>query len=443
MTLDERLQNVSIIGAAGKMGSGIAVLIAGQMVELKEKNPDVLYKLNLIDVDKQGLVGLGPYMKKQLTKLAEKSINNVRALYADREDLVENTEMIENFIFEGISVCSFTTDLDAARDSNLVFEAIVENIDIKEKVLGHLKEICKDDVMYFTNTSSVPIGLLDERVGLNGKIIGYHFYNPPVIQKLVEVITNEKTDPEIKQLGDELGKRLRKKLVPANDTSGFIGNGHFAHDGLHALEEAQKLVGEGYTLPEAIYIMNVVSQKHLIRPMGVFQLIDYVGVDVFWAIFDVMSEHIPDPTLKNDILNKMMDMGVKGGQNPDGTQKDGFLQYKRSRPIGVFDMESKQYIPMEGAWKENLDSKLGPMPEGWQPWRAMLIDPGKDAKLEKYFANLRTSDTMGAKLGVKYLERSKAIGRMLVDTGIANTDKDVNDVLLNGFFHIYGPINNY
>ena len=302
MTLDERLHNVSVVGAAGKMGSGIAVLVAAEMVRLKQQNPDVLYRLNLIDISEKGLVGLQDYLIKQLTKVGEKEINALREMYMPREDLVENTEMIQTFVQQGLIFCGFTTDLDVAKDSPVIFEAIIENVPTKVKVLKRLKKICKPDTLYFTNTSSVPIKLLDEKVGLNGKIIGFHFYNPPVIQRLVEVITNDKTDKEIKELGNELGKRLRKKLVPANDISGFIGNGHFTRDGLHALHEVQKLVDEGNSLPQAIYIMNKVSQQFLIRPMGIFQLIDYVGIDVFQMIFDVMREHTPDPSLRYELM---------------------------------------------------------------------------------------------------------------------------------------------
>ena len=442
MTLDERLHNVSVVGAAGKMGSGIAVLVAAEMVRLKQQNPDVLYRLNLIDISEKGLVGLQDYLIKQLTKVGEKEINALREMYMPREDLVENTEMIQTFVQQGLIFCNFTTDLDVAKDSPIVFEAIIENVPTKVKVLKRLKEICKPDTLYFTNTSSVPIKLLDEKVGLNGKIIGFHFYNPPVIQRLVEVITNDKTDKEIKELGNELGKRLRKKLVPANDISGFIGNGHFTRDGLHALHEVQKLVDEGNSLPQAIYIMNKVSQQLLIRPMGIFQLIDYVGIDVFQMIFDVMREHTPDPSLRNELMEKLLAMGVKGGQRADGSQVDGFLQYKGSRPIGVYDPDKKQYVPFD-ALKEKLDAKIGKMPEGGAPWKSLLVDPTKEQKLEKYFANLRKTDTFGAKLAIKYLERSREIGKKLVSDGVANSDKDVNDVLTNGFYHLYGPINKY
>ncbi len=442
MNLDERLRNVSIIGAAGKMGSGIAVLIAAEMVRLKQTNPDALFRLNLIDISEKGLAGLQSYLISQITKVAEKSINAVREMFAYREDLVENTEMIQTFVQEGLTFCGFSTNLDVAKDSHIIFEAIIEDVPTKLEVLGRLKEICSDDTFFFTNTSSVPIGLLDEKVGLNGRIIGYHFYNPPVVQKLVEVITTENTNEELKAMSEELGKRLRKKLVPANDISGFIGNGHFTRDGLHALEEVAKLTQDGLSLPEAIYVMNKVSQQFLIRPMGIFQLIDYVGIDVFQMIFDVMREHTPDPSLKNELMEKLLAMGVKGGQHSDGTQVDGFLQYKRSRPIGVFDPDRKEYIPFDSL-KDKLDEKIGPLPEGGAPWRALLVDPTKEEKLEKYFVNLRKSDTFGAKLAVKYLEKSKEIGKKLVSDGVANTEKDVNDVLTNGFYHLYGPINEY
>ncbi len=443
MNIDERLQEVSVIGAAGKMGSGIAVLIASEMAAMREKYPNRFFKLNLIDVDEEGLVGLQSYMRKQLTKRAEKTINFVRELYKDREDLVENGEMIENFIFEGMSPCNFTTNLEDAKNSNVIFEAIAENIGTKVKVLSILKNLCAEETLYLTNTSSVPISILDEEVGLNGKIIGYHFYNPPVIQRLVEVITNDNTDEELKQFAAELGERLQKKLVPANDISGFIGNGHFARDGLHALKKVEKLMGEGYSYPEAVYIINTVSQKFLLRPMGIFQLIDYVGVDVFKAIYDIMSEHIPDPSLESDLLDKIVAKGVQGGQRADGTQVDGFLQYQKNRPIGVYDIANEDYVAIRDGLKEKLTEYIGGTPEGWLPWKGMLVDPKKGEKMGRYFANLRKMDTMGAELAVEYLDNSKQIGHKLVEQGVADSAKEVNDVLKNGFFHLYGPINDY
>ncbi|MCK4312975.1 MAG: 3-hydroxyacyl-CoA dehydrogenase family protein, partial [Candidatus Cloacimonetes bacterium] len=307
MNLNERLQNVAVVGAAGKMGSGIAVLVAQEMTKLKLKpeNKGKIYRLNLVDITEKALDGLRGYMKAQLLKAAEKSTVLLRTIYADRKDLIENADIINTFTDDCYALLNFTTDYNIAKDAHLVFEAIFENEEIKIKVLKNLKEICSSDTLFLTNTSSIPISFLDEQAGLGGRIIGYHFYNPPVIQKLVEVIEAKNTTDELKSIASELGKRLRKKLVPAKDISGFIGNGHFSRDGLYALNEAEKLKAE-YGYHGALYIMNKVSQEFLVRPMGIFQLIDYVGLDVFQSLLRVMRTHLGKESLNSELINQMM-----------------------------------------------------------------------------------------------------------------------------------------
>ncbi|MCK4694487.1 MAG: 3-hydroxyacyl-CoA dehydrogenase family protein, partial [Candidatus Cloacimonetes bacterium] len=326
MNLDERLQNVAVVGAAGKMGSGIAVLVAQEMAKLKlmPENKNKIYRLNLIDVTEEALDGLRGYMKTQLIKVAEKSTVLLRTIYKDRKNLIENADIINTFVDDCYALLNFTTDINISKDAHLVFEAIFENEEIKIKVLKNLKEICLPDALFLTNTSSIPISYLDEQAVLGGRIIGYHFYNPPVIQKLVEVIEAKNTTDELKSIATELGKRLRKKLVPAKDISGFIGNGHFSRDGLYALNEVEKLKAE-YGYHGALYIMNKVSQEFLVRPMGIFQLIDYVGLDVFQSLLRVMRTHLGLEALNSELINRMMDKKVAGGQNPNGSQKDGFL----------------------------------------------------------------------------------------------------------------------
>ncbi|MCK4819127.1 hypothetical protein KA005_25365 [bacterium] len=97
MTLDRRLENVAVIGAAGKMGSGIVLLIAQEMVKLKLKNPDRGYHLYAIDVSEEMLDGLSGYMRAQATKAAEKSCVMLRGLYKDRKDLIKNFDIIEQY----------------------------------------------------------------------------------------------------------------------------------------------------------------------------------------------------------------------------------------------------------------------------------------------------------------------------------------------------------
>ncbi|TET79990.1 MAG: 3-hydroxyacyl-CoA dehydrogenase family protein [Candidatus Cloacimonadota bacterium] len=443
MEFDKRLENVAVIGAAGKMGSGIAALIGQEMAKLKLKpeNKNKIFRLNLIDVSESALDGLRRYLRTISTKASEKSIVMLRDVYKDRADLIENWQVINEFTNEILSVMQFGTSINMAKDAKIVFEAIVEDKEIKIKVYRELNDLCSDETFYLTNTSSIPITILDEQAGLGGRIIGYHFYNPPVVQRLVEVITGKNTKPELVEFGTELGKRLRKKLVPANDIAGFIGNGHFMRDGLFAIQKVEEMK-ETYTLPGAIYIMNKVSQDFLVRPMGIFQLIDYVGIDVFQCILKVMKEHLGDETLNSDLVNQYVEKGILGGQRPDGSQKDGFLKYEKSRPVGVYDLEKGDYKLYEG-WKDELDKKVGNPPEGFLPWRALLRDAKKEDKLSTYFSNLKKDESQGSDIARAYLLRTKEIAEGLVNQGVANTPDDINAVLTNGFFWLYGPINNY
>jgi len=445
MTFDERLRDVSIIGAAGKMGSGIALLLAQEMAiqKLNPKNKNSSYRLHLIDINEEALDGLNSYLKTQLVKAGEKATVMLREIYKDRADLVENYDVIEAFVEDAMSVVRLGTDLSAVKDSRIIFEAVLEDKDLKVNLLKKIDRLVNPDTVYFTNTSSIPITVLDQEANLGGRIIGFHFYNPPAVQRLAELIAPESTKPELKDMALELAKRLRKKIVPSNDIAGFIGNGHFLRDGLYAIREAKKMASE-LTLPGALYVMNKVSQDLLVRPMGILQLIDYVGVDVFQCISETVSGFIKGEDLKDDLLVKMTQKKVLGGQYVDGSQKDGFLKYERNRPVGVYDIDQGEYKMFDpNGWSGEIDKKLGAYPAGTIPWRNLLMDAKKGEKLSVYFKNLNASDTLGAKLAKAYLKNSKQIGEFLVKTGVAKSAQDVNDVLLNGFYHLYGPINDY
>jgi len=445
MNLDERIRNVSIVGAAGKMGSGIALLLAEEMAKERRdlKNKDFTYRLNLIDVNDSALDGLREYLRIQLVKAGEKSIVALRELYKDRSDLVENFDMVEQFVNDATYFIRYGTDLNMAKGSSMVFEAVLEDKDLKVDLLKKLEGICGKEAVYLTNTSSIPIHILNKEANLDGRIIGFHFYNPPAVQKLAELIAGSQTKPELRDLSLELAKRLKKKIVPSNDIAGFIGNGHFLRDGLYGIRESKKLSGE-LGLAGGIYAINKVSQDLLVRPMGIFQLIDYVGVDVFHSISQTVSQYLKGEELKDDLLAKMAGNKILGGQRSDGTQKDGFLKYERNRPVGVYDIEKGQYKMFDSdGWGKDIDKKLGDYPQGFFAWKTLLLDPKKDEKFSAYFKNLGSSATLGAKLALGYLKSSKEIGKKLVATGVAASEKDVNDVLLNGFYHLYGPINDY
>jgi len=443
MDLDERLTHVSVVGAAGKMGSGIVVLMAQEMARLSylPEHKDRVFRLNAVDLDPVALRGLQDYVHVQLTKAGEKSTVALRQLYADRPDLVENGEIIQEFVQRAASMVWPSTDLDAIKGSRLVFEAIVEKIPVKLEVFGRMKQLCHEDAYYFTNTSSIPITTLDEQAELQGRVIGYHFYNPPTVQRLVEVIRGKGTTDAVNQVATDLGKRLRKQLFPAADVAGFIGNGHFIRDGNHGLSEAERLAGEmGW--PRALYILNRVSQDWLLRPMGIFQLIDYVGVDVFKFIQDVMDRYLDEP-LTHPVIDRLVELEVLGGQRPNGSQKPGILTYEKGI-TAVYDLDRKEYMPLDpDGWTKEADEYLGALPDQFRPWKALLMAPDKEARLQAHFDQVATGKNPGCQLARAYLQRSREIGQQLVDSGVAASAEDLNGVLLSGFYHVFGPINQY
>ncbi|KAF0199862.1 MAG: 3-hydroxyacyl-CoA dehydrogenase [Bacteroidetes bacterium] len=443
MDYTERLSNVTVLGAAGKMGSGILLLTSLEIADLmlKPENKDRHFVVNAVDVTSGALPGLMNYIRGQVLKAAEKKVVMLRKVYAGRKDLIENSDIIEAYINDVMNLIRPGTRIEAAYDSTLVFEAVSENAALKTKLFRQINENNPNKPWIFTNTSSVPIGGLDKDAGLEGRILGFHFYNPPAIQKLVELITIG-TNPEgMKEFALQLAKNMRKVVVPSNDIAGFIGNGHFMRDALYALGEAGRLSAE-MPLHEAIYAVNRVSQDYLMRPMGIFQLIDYVGVDVVRFIMNVMNPHMPGENLHSPVLDELFDKGVKGGQFSDGSQKDGFLKYEKGRPVAVYSIEKGDYAATEG-FAAKADAWLGALPATAMPWKNLVKAADKDAMAALAFADYKKSGDTGASLALAYARRSREIGAKLVSDGVAHSAADVNTVLLTGFFHAYGPVNDF
>jgi 3-hydroxyacyl-CoA dehydrogenase len=443
MNYDERLSNVSILGAAGKMGSGILLLTAIEMADLslKAENKDKVFILNAIDISDKALKGLIDYVSVQARKLAEKKLVFLREMYKDNQRLAYNREIIDDYIAKVLAVIRPTKRVESAYESNIIFEAVNENPELKVKLFKQIDANNEKSPWFFTNTSSVPIFYLDKEANLNGRVIGFHFYNPPAIQKLVELIPSENTLPEITDFALEYAKKLRKFVVNSNDFAGFIGNGHFMRDALYGIQQAEILSNE-MTFPEAVLTINKVTQDFMIRPMGIFQLIDYVGIDVCKYIMSVMNPYLEDEDLHSDLLDNLFTGHILGGQNSDGSQKAGFFKYERGKIVAVLDFENDAYVNVEEI-ETRVNEKLGDLPEGHIPWKKVIRIKNRDEILRNYFANLMKMDSFGARLTKAYLKNSREFGLKLVEMNVAKSEKDVNDVMLTGFFHAYGPINDY
>lgn len=439
----QRIQKVSVMGAAGKMGSGILLLTALEMADhmLNPENKGKAFVLNAIDTSDEGLTGLLKYLRSQVLKAAEKKVVSLRNVYAGRPDLIENSDIIDAYVQDVLSIVRPTTRIESAYDSTLVFEAVSENQALKEKLFRLINENNPSKPWFFTNTSSVPIGGLNTNASLEGRILGFHFYNPPAVQKLVELITIPENSADMIAFARQYAGNLRKTVVPSNDIAGFIGNGHFMRDALFGIQEAERLSAE-MPLHEAIYCIDRVTRDFLSRPMGIFQLIDYVGLDVVQFILRVMQPHMQGEKLHSSLLDELVLNGVKGGQYSDGNQKDGFLKYEKGKPAGVIDKATGTYIPLS-AFSQQSDTWLGEIPAEVMPWKTLVKAPDKNTLLIPAFKALQASHTKGTELAVTYAENSRKTALKLVSDGVAATENDVNTVLLTGFFHAYGPINDY
>ncbi len=440
MEYSQRLSKVSVLGAAGKMGSGILLLMAHELYSLSRQsdNSKLNFRLNAIDISEEGLKGIMKYVEKLTLKTAQRKPDNIRKFFDD--DLAEE-EMIQAYVKGVMDIIHPTSELSAAFDSTLIFEAASEDKDLKIKLLSEIDKNSTADPWFFTNTSSIPISYIDEKAGLEGRILGYHFYNPPAVQRLVELITTDATLPGLKDTARKMAERIRKIIVPSNDIAGFIGNGHFMRDALYGISEVKKLQ-EKMSFVNAVYAMNTISQKFLIRPMGIFQLCDYVGLDVVQFIMKVMDPYIEGENIHSDLLDDMVTAGVKGGQNPDGSQKNGFLKYEEGRITGIYNLKSGTYVDVMSV-KSEVDEYLGALPDNYKPWKEVVKEDEKEKLLEQVFLKMKNMKTRGAILAIAYGKNSRQIGLNLVKNGVANSEDDVNKVLFTGFFHAYGPVNDY
>jgi 3-hydroxyacyl-CoA dehydrogenase len=440
MNYADKLSNVTVLGAAGKMGSGILLLTALELTRLKllPENKGKSFVVNAMDLSEEGLQGLVAYLKKQASKSAQKKPEKIAALYAEE---IPAEELEARYVEDVMSVVNTTTTLKPAYNSEIIFEAVSENPDLKVKIFSEINENSTTEPWFFTNTSSIPIQLIDDRTSLDGRTLGFHFYNPPAIQKLAEIIRGEKTKDELFDFALELAKNLKKVVVNSNDFAGFIGNGHFMRDALYGIQRVEDLMKDmGFA--QAIQVVNTVTQRYLVRPMGIFQLVDYVGIDVVQYIMNVMNPYLENEDLHSDLLDKFIEKGVKGGQNSDGSQKDGILKYEGPKIVGIYDLEKEAYVPVSDV-KDAAKEYIGAGPESMISWKDAMKAENRDEVLAKMFGELKTMDASGAKLAVAYGQNSKKIGELLINMNVAANSKDVNTVLMTGFFHSYGPVNEY
>lgn len=276
------IQKVLVIGA-GQMGSGIAQVCAqaGFDVKLNDMKDEFFER------------GLG-IITKNLSRSVEKG------------------RMTEDEKTKVLSRISKSLDLNDASDVDLVIEAAVENMEIKQSIFKRLDEITPKHAILATNTSSLPITEIAAVTNRPEQVIGMHFMNPVPVMKLVEIIRGLATSDEVYTAIEEMTKKLDKVPVEVNDFPGFVSNRIL----MPMINEAIYTLYEGVATKEAIDDVMKMGMNH---PMGPLQLADFIGLDTCLYIMEILHDGFGDSKYRPcPLLRKYVKAGWLGKKTGRG-----------------------------------------------------------------------------------------------------------------------------
>lgn len=276
------IQKVMVIGA-GQMGSGIAQVCA-----------QAGYDVKLNDM-KQEFYDRGlSVITKNLTRDVEKG---------------RKTEEEKQAILGRITM---SLDLQDARDVDIIIEAAVENMDIKQSIFKQLDALAPAHAILATNTSSLPITEIAAVTKRPEQVIGMHFMNPVPVMKLVEIIRGLATADEVYQQVEEMTVQLSKTPVEVNDFPGFIANRIL----LPMINEAIYALYEGVATKESIDNVMKLGMNH---PMGPLTLADFIGLDTCLSIMEILHEGLGDSKYRPcPLLRKYVAAGWLGKKSGRG-----------------------------------------------------------------------------------------------------------------------------
>jgi len=242
------MQHIHTIGIAGAgiMGAGIAQVSA-----------QAGYNTLLFDVNQ--------YVLEKAKMGLHKSLSN----------LVQKGKITEQQLTDILQRITFIADVQLLK-ADLIIEAIIERLDIKQQLFQQLAEINEPTTILATNTSSIPVTQVAAKIPHPQRVLGIHFFNPAPVMKLVEIISGVETDPLIAQHCKSLIEKMGKVCVMAADAPGFIVNRVARHYYVESLKIAEENIANFETIDSLLESSGF--------KMGAFKLMDLIGVDTNFSV---------------------------------------------------------------------------------------------------------------------------------------------------------------
>jgi 3-hydroxybutyryl-CoA dehydrogenase len=285
------MKNIAVIGS-GTMGNGIAHTFA-----------QFGFQVQLIDISQTALdKGIATITKNLDRMVAKEKISE-----ADKNQTLKN-------------ITTYISIKEGVQYASLVVEAATENVNLKLNIFRELDEVCPEDTILATNTSSISITQIAAVTKRPEQVIGMHFMNPVPIMKLVEIIRGYNTSDEVMKFTVDLTKKMNKIPVEVNDYPGFVANRIL----MPMINESIETFYNGVAGIKEIDTVMMLGMAH---PMGPLQLADFIGLDVCLSILNVLYDgfknpkYAPCPLLVNMV--RAGKLGIKSGE--------GFYDYSEGR----------------------------------------------------------------------------------------------------------------
>ncbi|XP_010915852.1 peroxisomal fatty acid beta-oxidation multifunctional protein [Elaeis guineensis] len=283
------IKKVAVIGG-GLMGSGIAtaLILSDISVILKEIDSSFLQKgLKVVSVNLEGLVKKGSLTKDKMNK--------------------------------ALSLLKGVLDYSEFKHVDMVIEAVIENISLKQSIFAEIEKICPLTCVLATNTSTIDLNIVGEKTQSQDRIIGAHFFSPAHVMPLLEIVRTEKTSPQVIYDLMTVGKIIKKVPVVVGNCTGFAVNRTF----FPYSQAANLLVHLGI---DPFRIDRVISNFGM--PMGPFQLQDLAGYGVYFAVGKIYASAFKGRTFKSDLIELLAENGRHGKSNGKGF----YIHEKGSKP---------------------------------------------------------------------------------------------------------------